>query len=321
MTIFLLSALLLIVVLTIAITMGGPKDVPAMASINNPFNEVDFSDLPPLLHFTAADGASLAYRKYQPSAAAPRGSIVLVHGSSASSNSMHPMAKAFTQAGYVAYALDIRGHGESGRKGHISYVGQLEDDLESFMRAVSPRSPATLAGFSSGGGFVLRFAGSARQEMFQNYLLLSPFLSQDAPTQRPASGGWVSVGIPRIIAISILNAVGIKAFNDLPVTKFALSEEAKSFLTAEYSFALAANFRPERDYAANIKAARGPGAIVAGDADEVFYTEKFEATFRSLGSDWPVTLLPGVAHIPLTLEPQALAAAVAAVEGMPPAGH
>jgi hypothetical protein len=52
--------------ITAAIAFGGPKPPPAMASINNPFKAVDLSDLPPLLHFAAADGASLAYRYYSP---------------------------------------------------------------------------------------------------------------------------------------------------------------------------------------------------------------------------------------------------------------
>ena len=314
----LLLVLLCMLGLAAAVALGGPKSLPPMASINNPFKRVDFSDLPPLLRYSALDGASLAYRQYTPPTASIRGSIVLVHGSSASSNSLHPLAKAFAKTGYVVYALDIRGHGDSGRKGQIAYVGQLEDDLASFVRAVSPAAPSTLAGFSSGGGFALRVAGSARQDLFQNYLFLSPFLSQDAPTYRPAGGGWVSVGIPRILGIALLNTVGVQAFNHLPVTRFALSEEAKSLLTPEYSFALATNFRPERDYAANIKAVHRPCAVVAGTADELFFTEKFEPTLRALGQDWPVTLVPGVGHITLTLEPKALAAAIAAVEKMRP---
>jgi alpha-beta hydrolase superfamily lysophospholipase len=229
---------------------------------------------------------------------------------------MHVLAKAFAKAGYAAYALDIRGHGASGTKGRIDYVGQLEDDLESFTHAVTLPKPSTLAGFSSGGGFVLRFAGSARQDIFQNYLLLSPFLGEDAPTSRPDSGGWVSVGVPRVIGLSVLNVLGIHAFNNLPVTSFALNEEARAFLTPEYSFALATNFRPQRDYEKNIKAVHRPCAVVAGISDEAFNTEKLESTFRKLGKNWPVTLLPGIGHIPLTLEPGAVNAAVGAVNGM-----
>lgn len=303
-------------VVLLAVAFGGPSDPPPMPSVNNPFKNVDFSDLPIVSHFVARDGTSLAYRTYPTADGAPKGSVVLVHGSSARGSSMHVMAKAFAAAGYIAYALDVRGHGESGSKGHIDYVGQLEDDLEDFASSVTMTQPATLAGFSSGGGFVLRFAGSGRQKLFSNYLLLSPFIGQDAPTYRPNSGGWVSVGLPRLIAVGLFNTVGISAFNNLPVTKFALNEEAKAFLTSQYSFSLAQNFRPERDYRANIRAVRQPLRVVAGKADEAFYADRFADVFKAEGKDVPVTLLPGIGHIPLTLEPAAIQAAVAAVRSM-----
>jgi len=308
-------------VLAAAIAFGGPGQPASMPSINNPFSSVDFSRVPPLLHYSGADGAGLAYRYYAPQAnSAPsgsaRGSVVLVHGSSASSQSMHVLAQAFAAAGYAAYALDMRGHGASGTKGDIAYVGQLEDDMDAFVRAVRPAAPATLVGFSSGGGFVLRFAGSARQQEFASYLLLSPFLSQDAPTYRPGGGGWVSVGVPRIVGLTVLSSVGITAFNSLPVTRFALDERAKAVLTPAYSYTLAVNFRPKRDYAADIRAARQPVAVIAGVADELFFTDRFEPIFRQQGQAWPVTLLPGIGHITLTLDPLAVNAAVVAVQGL-----
>src|SRR5215471_18989917 len=183
---------LFVAISALAIIFGGPRTPHPMGSVTDPFGSVDFSDLPPVSEFSARDGTKLAYRSY-PSAATPgEGSVVLIHGSSATSSSMHPMAKAFSAAGYPTYALDVRGHGGSGRKGQIAYIGQLEDDLVDFMHAVSPPAPVTLAGFSSGGGFVMRFASSSRQDLFQNYLLLAPFLSQDAPTSRPDGGGWAS---------------------------------------------------------------------------------------------------------------------------------
>jgi non-heme chloroperoxidase len=300
----------------LAIAFGGPGEPPPMASINNPFKNVDFSDLPKVSYFTARDGAKLAFRAYPAAGGVLKGSVVLVHGSSASGSSMHLMAKGFAAAGYAAYALDIRGHGASGTKGHIAYIGQLEDDMEDFVHSAKLAQPSTLVGFSSGGGFVLRFAGSTRQKLFSNYLLLSPFISLDAATSRPGSGGWVSVGVPRIIAISVLNGFGIRAFNDLPVTRFALAEEAKGFLTPQYSFSLALNFGPERDYQTNIRAVRQPLRVLAGQNDEVFYAGKFATVFKAAGKAVPVRVLPGIDHISLTLEPVAIEAAIAAVESM-----
>ncbi len=299
-----------------AIALGGPTPPQPMASINDPFNAVDFSGMPPLLRYQAKDGAALAYRRYAPAQGMAQGSVVLVHGSSANSHSMHVLAKAYAAAGYDTFALDIRGHGasgENGAKGRIGYIGQLEDDLASFVATVAPAKPSRLVGFSSGGGFVLRFAGSPRQDLFQSYLLLSPYLGPDAPNYRPNAGGWVHVGVPRIVGLMLLNRLGIHGFNDLPVTNFALSDEAKARLTPAYSYALAANFGPQRDIVANIKAVHQPLAVLAGVSDEVFMTDKLEGFFRQQGQSWPVTLLPGVGHISLTLDGGAVRAAVHAV--------
>jgi len=300
----------------LAIALGGPNDPPAMSSINDPFEGLDYADMPTASYFAARDGSKLAFRVYPPAGGAAKGSVVLVHGSSARGSSMHVMAKAFAAAGYAAYALDIRGHGESGRKGHIAYVGQLEDDIEDFARSAKPARPSTLVGFSSGGGFVLRFAGSPRQKLFSSYLLLSPFVSQRAPTHRPNSGGWASVGLARYLAIALFDAVGVRLFNDLPVVKFALNEEARRFLTSQYSFALAQNFRPERDYRANIRAVEQPLHVMAGQDDEVFYSDQFTGLFKAEGQNVPVTLLPGIGHIPLTLVPAAIQAIITAVESL-----
>lgn len=114
----------------------------------------------------------------------------------------------------------------------------------------------------------------------------------------------------------MLNAGGLRAFNDLPVTRFALNEEVKGALTSQYSFALAQNFRPERDYRANIRAVEQPLHVVVGRDDEVFYADQFSGVFKSEGKDVPTTLVPGIGHIPLTLDSSAIQAAIAAVGRM-----
>jgi len=313
---FLLPPMLLVAVLAGAIAFGGPAEPAPMASINDPFKRIDTSDLPALRRFAARDVTPLGFRSYAPAQGQPRGSVVLVHGSSADSRSLHMLARALAEAGFAAHALDMRGHATSGTKGQIGYVGQLDDDLEDFLRAVQPARPVTLAGFSAGGGFALRFAASERQRLFDHYLLLSPFISQDAPSYRPRSGGWVSVGVPRFVGLSVLNALGVQAFNHLPVTRFALNETARALLTPQYSYALAANFRPLPDWRASIRASTQPMALLAGSDDEAFHADRFAAIFRDEGRPIPVTLLPGIGHVGLTLEPTALAAAVAAIEAL-----
>jgi alpha-beta hydrolase superfamily lysophospholipase len=299
---------------TAALVWGGPGTPAPLASINDPFKSVDFSHMPPLKNYQGEDGEKLFYREYMPQGDSNKGSAVLVHGSSARSDSMHPMATALAAAGVHVYALDVRGHGDSGPKGHIAFIGQLESDLQSFVQAVQPPSPSTLIGFSAGGGFVLRVAASEMQTSFDSYLLLAPYLGHTAPNYRPDSGGWVSVGIPRIVALNALNAVGIRHWNDLLVVRFALTEEVKKFLTPEYGFNLATNFAANADYQADLLSAKGKVAILAGDADEAIKTQALQGIVHSAGKDWPVQLLPGIGHIPLTLDQTALKAIVELVQ-------
>ena len=296
------------VLFALSVILGAPQPPPPLESINAPFRSVDFSGLAQIQRYPARDGARLTFRAYAPAVSPAKGSAVLVHGSSASSASLHPLAKGLAQAGYAVYALDMRGHGESGPKGQISYIGQLEDDVEDFLEAVQPDGTRTLVGLSAGGGFALRFAASSRQKLFDQYVLLAPFIHQDAPTYRPEAGGWVATGVTRIIALTLLNRFGITRFNTLPVVAFALTAGAQQFLTPTYSYALATNFRPHDDYRADIGAAKQPLRVLVGTDDELFDADQFSAVFEEAGRPVPVTLLPGVGHVDISLKPVAIQA-------------
>jgi pimeloyl-ACP methyl ester carboxylesterase len=303
--------------LAIAVGFGDPSPIAAMDSINSPFKNLDYSALPSTQRFKARDGTALAYRHYMANPAANETfinrRIVLIHGSSASSTSMHTMAQALSKAGYVVDALDMRGHGDSGVRGHIAYIGQLEDDVTDFMRAVPYTGPNTLLGFSAGAGFTLRYSASEQAALFDRYLLLAPFLIQ-APTNRPNSGGWASVGIPRIVALTILNRIGITRWNDLTVTQFALNDEAKKFLTPTYSYALSANFGAHLDYVQDIAKSPQNLKLIVGADDELMFADRYASVFTSAGKSIPITIVPAANHIGLTLNAPAIAAIVAAAK-------
>jgi alpha-beta hydrolase superfamily lysophospholipase len=229
---------------------------------------------------------------------------------------MHTLGKTLANANYNTYALNMRGHGASSPKGDIAYIGQLEDDLVDFVHTVNPTAPSTLIGFSSGGGFALRVAGSKHQNLFSNYLLLSPFISQDAPTQRPNSGGWVEIGLSRHIAILLLNYLGVNMFNHLTVMQFALPPNAPEYLTREYSFNLAQNYRPQADYQATIHAVKQPLSVIAGLEDEAFHTDRLKDIFQNDNLDIPVTLIADVNHAGLILNEDALHTIVKTVNEM-----
>ena len=288
-----------------ALAWGGPKDITPLASVNEPFQSVDFSDVPPAQHYTARDGTLLAWYAYPPDSTRADTStrrVVVVHGSSSRARSTHVLAQALAAQGYSVAALDMRGHGESGTRGQAAYIGQLEDDVEDFVRQVPHTGPQTLMGFSAGGGFALRFAGSARQALFDRYVLLSPFIHQDAPTARPDTGGWATIGMPRLVALTLLNRIGITWWNHLSVLQFALDEASRAGLTPRYSYTVAMNFRPHNDYQSDIRNARSTVCIVAGQDDELFYADRFADVFAQAGKPVQVTLVPGVNHMGLTLD-------------------
>jgi alpha-beta hydrolase superfamily lysophospholipase len=307
-------ATLLVLAFASAVAFGGPAKAAPLASVNEPFAKVDFSAVPAASHYPARDGTALAWLHYPAAGAqAPNGRrIVLVHGSSGRGQSMHVLAQGLAQAGFSVASLDMRGHGDSGPRGHAAYVGQLEDDVEDFMKAVPHAGPSTLLGFSSGGGFALRLAGGSRQQLFDRYVLLAPFLRHDAPTNKPGNDHWAAVGLPRMIALTVLNRFGVDAWGDLPVLNFALDEAASPFLTPSYSFTLATAFGPGADYRDDVRNARGDVRLVAGSADELFDAPRYAEVLAAAGRAVPVTLVPGVNHIGLTLEPAAVAAVVRA---------
>jgi alpha-beta hydrolase superfamily lysophospholipase len=84
--------------------------------------------------------------------------LILIHGSSGSSTSLHLLARVLSAEGVFVYAPDIRGHGNTGRKGDIDYSEQLDDDFRTLLaevKARQPRSRLVLSGFSAGGAIRL----------------------------------------------------------------------------------------------------------------------------------------------------------------------
>ncbi len=284
--------------ITVAVALSSPKSPPTMESIAAPFRRMDFSKLPPLNSYTARDGAKLAYRSYI--APQPKKTVVLIHGSSGASISMHALAGYLQGQSMTVYVPDMRGHGNSGSKGDIAYVGQLEDDLEDFVNQVlKGKQEATLVGFSAGGGFALRFAGSSRQKLFANYLLLAPFLRYDAPTTRPNNGEWANASVPRIIGLSLLGPIGKKWFGHLPVLAFAIDPKTAQYQTATYSYRLWSNFGPHYNYKTDMQAAKQPLTVMVGKDDELFYPQKYLPVFASSQPHAEITIVPDVGHITL----------------------
>jgi alpha-beta hydrolase superfamily lysophospholipase len=195
--------------------------------------QLDRADLPPLRRYTARDGSALAYRAYPGDG---RQAVVALHGTSTESSVMNPVAKTLHATGATVYTLDLRGHGSSGRRGDIDYIGQLDDDIADFVavvRQTHPNAALTLLGFSGGGSLALRIAGSAYGILFDRYIAVAPAIQDVAqPNSR-----WSAIALPRIVALVLLNQIGIHWFDGLTTIAFAIPP-GNAGLTGSYSFRL-----------------------------------------------------------------------------------
>jgi pimeloyl-ACP methyl ester carboxylesterase len=305
--------------LIVASLLAAPvRTPPELKSIIAGARSVDRSNLPELERFQARDGTELAFRRYQPATVTNDVIAVLVHGSAGNSANMHAVGKGLTAVGVRAVALDIRGHGRSGMRGDIGYIGQLEHDLVDaigFLKKLVPDARFTLVGHSAGGGFALRVAGGAQGELFERYVLVAPYLGPFAPTSRRQTGNahWAEPNIPRIIALAALERFGISCCQSLPTLAFALPEEAALRATTRYSYRLMVNFASHWDYRSDLLAARRPIALVSGSADELMDANSYAATMQLPGRNVRTVLVPGINHMGVLADPAGITAIVEAV--------
>jgi len=97
----------------------------------------------------------------------------------------------------------------------------MEDDLVALIKAEAREDQKVIvAGHSSGGGLVVRFAGGEHGALMDEAILFAPFLKYNAPTTRENSGGWAHAMTRRIIGLSMLNTFTITALNYLEIIQF-----------------------------------------------------------------------------------------------------
>ncbi len=249
--------------------------------------------------------------------------IILVHGSGWNGMQFNGLASGLQVKARVLVP-DLRGHGaKPGRRGDVDYIGQLEDDLADLIAAkVRPGQKVVLVGHSSGGGLVVRFAGGQHGAMLDGAVLLAPFLKYDAPTTRQDSGGWARALTRRIIGLTMLNAVGIRVFNQLTVIEFNMPDAVLDgplghLATTAYSYRLNSSYAPRGDYLADV-AALPRFLLVAGTKDEAFVAEGYGPLMAKVTDRGRYLQVSGVGHLDIVDAPQTGAAVVGFLDGLNP---
>ncbi|MCF6246617.1 MAG: alpha/beta fold hydrolase [Desulfobacula sp.] len=301
-----ISVMIQFSIATVLILFGkGKSPTPDEGGLT--FNELffDYTNLPPLQTYAARDGKRLAYRHYP---AQSTKVIILVHGSGWHSQYFLPLAEFISTEGIAqVYTPDLRGHGpKPERRGDVNYIDQMEDDLADFIANIRKNNPDAMlivGGHSSGGGLVIRFAGSRYGKIADAYLLLSPFLKYNAPTIRPNSGGWAHPYTGRIAGLTILNIMGIHWFDYLTAIEFNMPEEARDGTeTLSYSHRLNTAYAP-RNYKKDLSVITQPLLVVAGIMDEAFISNQFEPVISQYTAV-QVKLLPGLTHMGVVVSPE-----------------
>ena len=307
---WILSGVGVLALVLLALLATPLQPVPELQSISRARASVDFSSLPAIERFQGRDGTWLGFRHYG-AGGAPTGRVaIVIHGSSGSSGgTIHALSHALAAHGVETFAVDMRGHGTSGTRGDIGYVGQLEDDLADFvavLRKTVPSAPLTLVGHSSGGGFALRVAGSPIQNLFERFVLLAPYFGYDAPSTRPSSGGWARADIPRIVGLLALRAIGVNCCEALPVLSLAVPPNSEKTLVSTYTDRLMRNFAVRDDFRRDLAAATKPLTIISGADDELMFSDKYAEAVRGAKVAVDVKVLDGINHMGIVAAPKAI---------------
>ena len=212
------------------------------------------------------------------------------------------LAQSLAKHAWVAVP-DLRGHGLSPeRRGDVDHIGQLEEDVADLVDQLKDDTHrVTVVGHSSGGGLVVRMAGGIYRDRMDKAVLLAPFLQYDAPTVRPNSGGWAKPLRRRLVGISMLNNVGISAFNGMTVIQFAMPEAVivgplGHTATTAYSFRMNQGYGPRRDYLKDV-AQLPPFLLIVGSMDEAFVADQFQEVLGQASQNGTYQIFEGLGHL------------------------
>jgi pimeloyl-ACP methyl ester carboxylesterase len=288
---------------------------------------------PPTGRFVEVDGCRLHYREEGPNEEPARGAVVLLHG--ASSNlveSMLGLGGSLSQS-YRVLAFDRPGHGWSGRKPGLSEAEPARQAvlIAGALRQLGVRN-AVIVGHSWSGAIVPHLALD-HVDVTGAILVLSGITS-------PWPGGYI--GWYRRLIDSRAGWLLMRTLAVPVLLMLRPSMKRKTFrpqaappgIVTEGFIPLA--FRP-RTYEANMqdfavmydavlrqsmryREIRLPVTVVAGDRDEIVWTDLHSVSFAREVPGAELILMPGIGHMPQYADQETvLAAIVALAERVAPA--
>jgi len=128
--------------------------------------------------FKTFDELQLFGQSWQPEGQSRR-VVCLLHGIGEHGGRYAHVADALTQAGYILFTVDLRGHGKSsGPRGHTPSYDALMNDISSLLEVVNKQFsqlPLFLCGHSLGGNLVLNYILRHKPQL-KGAIVTGPFL-------------------------------------------------------------------------------------------------------------------------------------------------
>jgi len=167
----------------------------------------------------------------------PRGAVVLLHGLTDSPYSTRHIAQRFRDAGFVAIAIRLPGHGTV--PAGLTRV-EWEDWSEATrlavreaVRRIGPSKPLHLVGYSNGGALAMKYAldalGDATLRRPSRIVLVSPMIGITSMARFAGVLGWPAV-FPRFAKAAWLGIV--PEFNPFKYNSFPVNAARQSSLVA-----------------------------------------------------------------------------------------
>lgn len=139
--------------------------------------------------FQGVGGVRIHYRVWEP-AGEPKAAVVISHGAGEHGARYAHNAERLNEAGYVVYAPDHRGHGQTGKGAVIDRMSNAVADLDMMIglaREENPGRKLFLLGHSMGGCIAIEYA-LTHQDHIDGLALSNPVAALEAasPVQRLA---------------------------------------------------------------------------------------------------------------------------------------
>jgi len=246
----------------------------------------------------AKDGTRIFYRRVAARGARARARVLVVHGFAEHSGRYEHVLAGFSERGFDAWALDLRGYGRSdGGRGCLKSFDDYLDDVEALVTSARQdlaAIPFFLLGHSMGGLVATRFC-EERPSGVRGLLLSSPFfrVKMPVPAVKRAAAMVLSSVLPNLALPTELDANLIS--RDPEIVRAYVHDPL--VLTKATTRWFTEAMRAQSKALAGAAELRMPLLLIHGAADGLVDPEASRAFFEQVGaSDKTLRLWPELRH-------------------------